>query len=148
MRQPNRRALQFSHPLGQWMTRLLRVRLHQAPLHPRRVPARLTIQKSVFHLRTCPKRPCVQEMFKRRAAILRTEVHIHQPHPKRIRHIRNEPHRVRLHPLPRVNEIALDVDDDPRAAYFEQVQNGVYVRMALIMTLLGLADPKAPKEEN
>ena len=53
-----------------------------------------------------------------------------------------------LHPLPRVNEIALDVDDDPRAAYFEQVQNGVYVRMALIMTLLGLADPKASKEEN
>ena len=52
-----------------------------------------------------------------------------------------------LHPLPRVNEIALDVDDDPRAAYFEQVQNGVYVRMALIMTLLGLADPKAPKED-
>lgn len=45
-----------------------------------------------------------------------------------------------LHPLPRVNEIALTVDDDPRAAYFEQVQNGVYVRMALIMTLLGLAD--------
>ncbi len=45
-----------------------------------------------------------------------------------------------LHPLPRVNEIALSVDDDPRAAYFEQVQNGVYVRMALIMTLLGLAD--------
>ncbi|MBS5703169.1 MAG: aspartate carbamoyltransferase [Butyricicoccus pullicaecorum] len=43
-----------------------------------------------------------------------------------------------LHPLPRVNEIAIDVDDDPRAAYFEQVQNGVYVRMALIMTLLGL----------
>ena len=53
-----------------------------------------------------------------------------------------------LHPLPRVNEIALDVDDDPRAAYFEQVQNGVYVRMAIIMTLLGLADPKAPKEGN
>ena len=53
-----------------------------------------------------------------------------------------------LHPLPRVNEIALDVDDDPRAAYFEQVQNGVYVRMALIMTLLGLRDPKASKEEN
>ena len=48
-----------------------------------------------------------------------------------------------LHPLPRVNEIALDVDDDPRAAYFEQVQNGVYVRMALIMTLLGLHDPMA-----
>ena len=53
-----------------------------------------------------------------------------------------------LHPLPRVNEIALSVDDDPRAAYFEQVQNGVYVRMALIMTLLELADPKAKKEEN
>ena len=45
-----------------------------------------------------------------------------------------------LHPLPRVNDIELSVDDDPRAAYFEQVQNGVYVRMALIMTLLGLAD--------
>ena len=43
-----------------------------------------------------------------------------------------------LHPLPRVNEIAVEVDDDPRAAYFKQVQFGVYVRMALIMTLLGL----------
>lgn len=43
-----------------------------------------------------------------------------------------------LHPLPRVNEIAVDVDKDPRAAYFDQAQNGVYVRMALIMTLLGL----------
>ena len=81
------------------MTRLLRVRLHQAPLQPCRVPARLTIQKSVFHLRTRPKRPCVQEMFKRRAAILRTEVHVHQPYPERIRHIRNEPHRIRLHLL-------------------------------------------------
>ena len=47
-----------------------------------------------------------------------------------------------LHPLPRVNEITLDVDDDPRAAYFEQAQNRVYLRMALIMTLLGLKDPK------
>ena len=47
-----------------------------------------------------------------------------------------------LHPLPRVNESTLEVDDDPRAAYFEQAQNGVYVRMALIMTLLGLKDPK------
>lgn len=46
-----------------------------------------------------------------------------------------------LHPLPRVNEISLDVDDDPRAAYFEQVQNGVYIRMALIMALLNIADP-------
>ena len=41
-----------------------------------------------------------------------------------------------LHPLPRVNEISVEVDDDPRAAYFRQAQNGVYVRMALIMTLL------------
>ena len=41
-----------------------------------------------------------------------------------------------LHPLPRVNEISVDVDDDPRAAYFRQVQFGVYVRMALILTLL------------
>ncbi len=41
-----------------------------------------------------------------------------------------------LHPLPRVNEIAAEVDDDPRAAYFKQVQYGVYVRMALILTLL------------
>ena len=43
-----------------------------------------------------------------------------------------------LHPLPRVNEIAVEVDDDPRAAYFKQAQSGVYVRMALILTLLGL----------
>lgn len=41
-----------------------------------------------------------------------------------------------LHPLPRLNEIAAEVDDDPRAAYFKQVQYGVYVRMALILTLL------------
>lgn len=41
-----------------------------------------------------------------------------------------------LHPLPRVNEIATEVDDDPRAVYFKQVQYGVYIRMALIMTLL------------
>ena len=44
-----------------------------------------------------------------------------------------------LHPLPRVNEIALAVDKDPRAAYFEQVQNGMYVREALILKLLNLA---------
>jgi aspartate carbamoyltransferase catalytic subunit len=43
-----------------------------------------------------------------------------------------------LHPLPRVNEIQTEVDDDPRAAYFKQVQYGVYMRMALIMMLLGL----------
>ena len=46
-----------------------------------------------------------------------------------------------LHPLPRVNEIALEVDDDPRAAYFDQVQYGVYVRMALIMKLLEVPKP-------
>ena len=50
-----------------------------------------------------------------------------------------------LHPLPRVNEISVEVDDDPRAAYFKQAQFGVYVRMALIMTLLGL---KAKEENN
>lgn len=43
-----------------------------------------------------------------------------------------------LHPLPRVNEISTEVDDDPRAVYFKQAQYGVYVRMALILTLLGL----------
>lgn len=43
-----------------------------------------------------------------------------------------------LHPLPRVNEISVEVDNDPRAAYFRQVQYGVYVRMALILTLLDI----------
>ncbi|MBR4807659.1 MAG: aspartate carbamoyltransferase [Lachnospiraceae bacterium] len=43
-----------------------------------------------------------------------------------------------LHPLPRVNEISVEVDEDPRAAYFQQAQYGVYVRMALILTLLGI----------
>lgn len=43
-----------------------------------------------------------------------------------------------LHPLPRVNEIATEVDNDSRAAYFKQVQYGVYIRMALILTLLGI----------
>lgn len=43
-----------------------------------------------------------------------------------------------LHPLPRVNEISVEVDSDPRAAYFRQVQYGVYVRMALILTLLNI----------
>lgn len=46
-----------------------------------------------------------------------------------------------LHPLPRVNEISTEVDDDPRAAYFRQAQYGVYVRMALIMTLLEVEKP-------
>ena len=41
-----------------------------------------------------------------------------------------------LHPLPRVNEISVEVDKDPRAVYFKQVQYGVYVRMALILKLL------------
>lgn len=43
-----------------------------------------------------------------------------------------------LHPLPRVNEISVSVDDDPRAAYFRQVKNGKFIRMALIMKLLGI----------
>lgn len=43
-----------------------------------------------------------------------------------------------LHPLPRVNEISVEVDDDPRAVYFRQVQYGVYIRMALILTLLNM----------
>lgn len=43
-----------------------------------------------------------------------------------------------LHPLPRVNEISIEIDNDPRAAYFKQAQYGVYVRMALILTLLNL----------
>ena len=46
-----------------------------------------------------------------------------------------------LHPLPRVNEIAVEVDNDPRAAYFKQAQYGVYVRMALILTLLEVELP-------
>ncbi len=48
------------------------------------------------------------------------------------------PQMLVLHPLPRVNEISVEVDDDPRAVYFKQVQYGVYVRMALILTLLNL----------
>ena len=43
-----------------------------------------------------------------------------------------------LHPLPRVNEISVEIDNDPRAKYFEQAQYGVYIRMALILRLLGL----------
>ena len=43
-----------------------------------------------------------------------------------------------MHPLPRVNEIAVEVDDDPRACYFKQVENGKYIRMALILKLLGV----------
>ena len=51
-----------------------------------------------------------------------------------------------LHPLPRVNEISVDVDDDPRACYFEQALNGKFVRMALIMELLGLKADWKEKE--
>ena len=49
-----------------------------------------------------------------------------------------KPDMLVLHPLPRVNEIAVEVDNDPRAVYFKQAQYGVYVRMALILTLLGI----------
>lgn len=52
-----------------------------------------------------------------------------------------------LHPLPRVNEIATEVDDDPRAKYFEQVQNGRYIRMALILKMLGLEN-EVDRNEN
>ncbi|MCM1153202.1 MAG: aspartate carbamoyltransferase [Muribaculum sp.] len=51
-----------------------------------------------------------------------------------------KPHMVVLHPLPRVNEITVDVDSDPRAAYFRQVENGKFVRMALILSLLRKAE--------
>ena len=51
-----------------------------------------------------------------------------------------------LHPLPRVDEIATEVDADPRAAYFQQVLNGKYIRMALILSLLGLTDPVTGKK--
>lgn len=53
-----------------------------------------------------------------------------------------------LHPLPRVNEISVDVDNDPRAVYFEQAQYGVYVRMALILTLLDYAKNNSENEKN
>ncbi len=55
-------------------------------------------------------------------------------------------HMIVMHPLPRVNEIAVEVDDDPRAKYFVQAQNGVYVRMALILMLLGI-EPGLFEEE-
>ena len=54
-----------------------------------------------------------------------------------------------LHPLPRVNEISVDVDDDPRAQYFTQAKEAVFVRMALILTLLGIqVDPAIPQPSN
>ena len=54
-----------------------------------------------------------------------------------------KPDMIVMHPLPRINEIAAEVDADPRAAYFEQVKFGMYVRMSLIMKLLGAAEPRA-----
>ena len=51
-----------------------------------------------------------------------------------------------LHPLPRVDEIATEVDADPRAAYFQQVLNGKFIRMALILSLLDLTDPVTGKK--
>jgi aspartate carbamoyltransferase len=52
---------------------------------------------------------------------------------------RAKPNMVLMHPLPRVNEIAIEVDDDPRAAYFRQMEYGLYVRMALLAMVLGKA---------
>jgi aspartate carbamoyltransferase catalytic subunit len=49
-----------------------------------------------------------------------------------------------LHPLPRVNEINIDVDDNPKAYYFQQAQNGLYARQALICRSLGIDIPQAP----
>ena len=51
-----------------------------------------------------------------------------------------------LHPLPRIDEIKPDVDNDLRAAYFDQVHNGVYIRMAIILALLGIPDPLTGKK--
>ena len=53
-----------------------------------------------------------------------------------------------MHPLPRVNEISTDVDDDPRADYFVQAENGRYIRMALILKLLSEKDKADPSHEN
>lgn len=55
---------------------------------------------------------------------------------KKMKHARKD--MLVLHPLPRVNEISVEIDEDPRAVYFKQAEFGVYVRMALIMKLLGL----------
>ena len=58
-----------------------------------------------------------------------------------------KPDMIVLHPLPRVNEITPEVDTDPRAAYFKQVKFGMYARMALILTLLGIQNQLAPIRE-
>ena len=57
-----------------------------------------------------------------------------------------KPDTIVLHPLPRVNEISVKIDEDPRACYFKQVRNGKYIRMALILTLLRAADAAAEKK--
>lgn len=59
----------------------------------------------------------------------------------KLKHARKE--MIVMHPLPRINEIATDVDADPRAVYFQQVRFGMYVRMALILKLLNLAGKEA-----
>lgn len=63
---------------------------------------------------------------------------------KKLEH--SKPDLTILHPLPRVNEIATEVDDDPRAKYFDQVQNGRYIRMALILKMLGLENEVSRNE--
>ena len=50
-----------------------------------------------------------------------------------------KPDMIVMHPFPRVGEISMDVDDDPRAAYFRQIEYGLYVRMALLAMVLGRA---------
>ncbi len=58
-----------------------------------------------------------------------------------------KPEMIVMHPLPRVDEISTDVDKDPRAAYFRQMQNGLYARMALL-TLLADVQPSAMAQED
>ena len=53
-----------------------------------------------------------------------------------------------MHPLPRVNEISVEVDDDPRACYFKQVRYGKYIRMALILKMLGIEGWEKKKGDN
>ncbi len=59
-----------------------------------------------------------------------------------------KPHAIVMHPLPRVDEISMEVDQDPRAAYFRQAQNGLYVRMALLARVMERpASPPAPRPD-
>lgn len=55
---------------------------------------------------------------------------------------RAPPEMIVMHPLPRIDEIDTDVDSDPRASYFQQMENGMYVRMALLSLIMGKALPK------